>query len=450
MLIKLSRRLYFTICFLFYLLQTTEVDAKLAAPTLDNKFDNVRVNQDNFGKIKNMHLNWFATSIKALMGQLGKELYERLDRDEQRLLARCLDTIDDKKDLVLSARCLILARKRYKIRKPSISTQIKNDEWLGEFRVKETGEISQTAKLLNASATFNTTTTQPPPTNNAKIIVLNQSSKVQHKHQQFYRIPSFPYTHQWSQNLRRQKAMIRLLPRRKIESKSRQISSAPTYSTQQITDKNVDKNLNIRTIQLQPYDLKRKRLQIDLLLKRAKRRSKRNLSWFRQSEGKFGDFDSSAIRKQEQINEEPWTIKQADKPASLQTAKDRSPVSRITNLISMFVRTPTQNETDIRSIKDRSQLWSHTYKRLLKMKNNIDEKEKSPGAKAYNLRMYDLVLNNDQPTQSPKQSRTPQGLVQMAMDLFSRMNGDDQRKGKTSYECTYSEPKICSFGKLNN
>jgi hypothetical protein len=34
---------------------------------------------------------------------------------------------------------------------------------------------------------------------------------------------------------------------------------------------------------------------------------------------------------------------------------------QITNLISMFVKTPTQNETDIRSIRERSQLWSHTY-----------------------------------------------------------------------------------------
>jgi hypothetical protein len=26
-----------------------------------------------------MHVNWYATSIKALMGQLGKELYAKLD-----------------------------------------------------------------------------------------------------------------------------------------------------------------------------------------------------------------------------------------------------------------------------------------------------------------------------------------------------------------------------------
>lgn len=27
-----------------------------------------------------MHINWYATSIKALMGQLGKELYDKLDQ----------------------------------------------------------------------------------------------------------------------------------------------------------------------------------------------------------------------------------------------------------------------------------------------------------------------------------------------------------------------------------
>lgn len=46
------------------------------------KFDKVRVDDQNFDKIRNMHINWYATSIKALMGQLGKELFAKLDRGE--------------------------------------------------------------------------------------------------------------------------------------------------------------------------------------------------------------------------------------------------------------------------------------------------------------------------------------------------------------------------------
>jgi hypothetical protein len=45
----------------------------------------------------------------------------------------------------------------------------------------------------------------------------------------------------------------------------------------------------------------------------------------------------------------------------------------------MFVKTPTQNETDVRSVRDRHSQWSHTYNKLLKMKKTIDEKERSPG-----------------------------------------------------------------------
>lgn len=37
------------------------------------------------------------------------------------------------------------------------------------------------------------------------------------------------------------------------------------------------------------------------------------------------------------------------------------------------------------------------------MKKNMEDRETSPGAKAYSLRMYDLVLGNDQPTQSAKE-----------------------------------------------
>ena len=43
-------------------------------------FDKVRIDKDpkTLDTVKNLHVNWFAHSIKALMMQLGKDLYAKL------------------------------------------------------------------------------------------------------------------------------------------------------------------------------------------------------------------------------------------------------------------------------------------------------------------------------------------------------------------------------------
>lgn len=44
----------------------------------EKALEKVRLNEKNFERVQNMHVNWYATSIKALMAQLGKQLYEKL------------------------------------------------------------------------------------------------------------------------------------------------------------------------------------------------------------------------------------------------------------------------------------------------------------------------------------------------------------------------------------
>lgn len=48
--------------------------------------------------------------------------------------------------------------------------------------------------------------------------------------------------------------------------------------------------------------------------------------------------------------------------------------------------------------------WAKTYDKLLQLKEEFAKKERLPGAKTYNLRMYDLVLGHDRPTLSPRES----------------------------------------------
>jgi hypothetical protein len=44
------------------------------------KFDKVRVNERNYEKVRNMHVNWYAAGIKALIGKMGKDLFVKLSK----------------------------------------------------------------------------------------------------------------------------------------------------------------------------------------------------------------------------------------------------------------------------------------------------------------------------------------------------------------------------------
>jgi hypothetical protein len=113
-----------------------------------NKFNKVRLNAKNYERVKNMHANWYGAGIKALMGKMGRDLFVKLSigknfggilegginllEDEQRKLANCLDGIEDKKDLVLAANCLINARKGYEKRRRRIWNEQKEEKLEGK------------------------------------------------------------------------------------------------------------------------------------------------------------------------------------------------------------------------------------------------------------------------------------------------------------------------------
>ncbi|KAL3086520.1 hypothetical protein niasHS_008809 [Heterodera schachtii] len=70
------------------------------------KFDKVRLNEKNYGLVRNLHSNWYAGGIKAIMGKMGRDLFRKLLPNEQKAMAECLDRIEDRRDLMQSAKCL--------------------------------------------------------------------------------------------------------------------------------------------------------------------------------------------------------------------------------------------------------------------------------------------------------------------------------------------------------
>lgn len=41
-------------------------------------FDDIRLNKEQYDKVQNLHYMWYLHTVKALIGQMGKELYQQL------------------------------------------------------------------------------------------------------------------------------------------------------------------------------------------------------------------------------------------------------------------------------------------------------------------------------------------------------------------------------------
>uniref|UniRef100_A0A1I7S4B7 Uncharacterized protein n=1 Tax=Bursaphelenchus xylophilus TaxID=6326 RepID=A0A1I7S4B7_BURXY len=132
-------------------------------------------------------------------------------------------------------------------------------------------------------------------------------------------------------------------------------------------------------------------------------------------------------------------IQRVPKSKGLKEMKDRSPVTRIANLISSFA---SGNSTEDAEEKNRLIEWKQTYDRLLGLKKKFEDQERKPGASVYNMRMYDLVLDKKTPSVSPKESRTPQGLLQMAMSLFNQIGGEDKKSVRESMNLNVLSPRF--------
>ncbi|VDO53979.1 unnamed protein product [Haemonchus placei] len=75
-------------------------------------FDKVKLDKEGYEKVRAIHYNWYLHSMKAIMGQLGKDVLPKLSPSNRRQFLRCLDGIVDKRDLVSAARCLIEAKEK--------------------------------------------------------------------------------------------------------------------------------------------------------------------------------------------------------------------------------------------------------------------------------------------------------------------------------------------------
>ncbi|KAL6736750.1 hypothetical protein Aduo_007066 [Ancylostoma duodenale] len=78
------------------------------------KRSDLTLNREEFNKVKEIHRNWYFFAIKALLGQLARELLRGIDSASQEKLKLCLKRISYTKDLRKTATCIFKAREQWK------------------------------------------------------------------------------------------------------------------------------------------------------------------------------------------------------------------------------------------------------------------------------------------------------------------------------------------------
>ncbi|VDO48147.1 unnamed protein product [Haemonchus placei] len=92
---------------------------ELAKASLDNK---------SFEKVKQIHRNWYYFALKALMGQLAKELLRNMDSQSGERLKLCLRRILTTKDLKLTAMCLTKTKRKWERFKNENNSRLQSKE----------------------------------------------------------------------------------------------------------------------------------------------------------------------------------------------------------------------------------------------------------------------------------------------------------------------------------
>uniref|UniRef100_A0A1I7UX30 Reverse transcriptase domain-containing protein n=1 Tax=Caenorhabditis tropicalis TaxID=1561998 RepID=A0A1I7UX30_9PELO len=359
-------------------------------PINEKDLDRVRLDQKGFDKVKIIHTNWYVHSVKALIAQLSRNLLPKLSDDLKKEFVECLDKIHDKKDLEQSAKCVMRAREQYKVQK--------------KWRPKGPK-----------------TTTQAPKLKKISIKKLEAMKKQLPKELQ---IPKFNRRFTTDQVLLRGeeeksvKPMKASLEKRKksLEKKKIDLETARRlYKKKKVNDDVTSQKMKTwkseRRIELcQNTMCDRKKTKSDLIIEF--KRKWRHLSENRRSKRSLTRLVVDSVSKSDG-NDHGFFVKNMKKMPSLRT-KTKTPVERVTGLLRAFFSNQTESDPS----------WADTYKALINLKKKMDEKEKESGARVYNERMYDLVLDvpqKDNTFAMFEKEKMPK-IVRQAFDLMSTID----------------------------
>ncbi|TKR73307.1 hypothetical protein L596_020631 [Steinernema carpocapsae] len=433
-----------------------------------------------FKAVHKLHHHWYMTSIKALMGQLGKELYQQLNSEDQQTFASCLDIIEYRNDLSSGAKCLVAAKRRLentlrarpkvkkkplkhktmKTKPPTAKNIYMRQKQANVFKAATVGvkTISTLEKLKNIIERRKQTKFSP---------VKKQTSKWFQKPIAFFKMqnknmttrPSrFPgvFSHKTLQATMKPLKIIKnhlaSAPTRRSRPSYLWIAQNSTVFRKEQISKNSTRprkfNLtqfrSVRTGNKPKLTIKSSKIRrfpvvkpTQLITKKVTSKKKlkeiMKLNMWKRQKNVHHRFRRSEYRLLKSFPNRP-KIKQLAEITSLVDPTKPSVIQRVSNLI---VRVTQGNESNYHQGD-----WLKTYEELQKLKKAMDEKKQMPGAKAFDFRLYDLVLDKDKPSKSPQEKLKSPSLLNSALDLIESMSGREHKIHREEMNIRMMSPRI--------
>ncbi|CAJ0945961.1 unnamed protein product, partial [Mesorhabditis belari] len=462
----MTKRFLLLVCLIFmiYQLERTKAISRKRVNRDMSDFKDIRLDEKGYNKTMQIHYNWYIHSIKALMGEMGKQLMRKLSKAQKIKMIRCLDKIRDRKDIVSAARCLIdgkiayeemrlhrvkyddfmakksgeemvsavgstqdggvafrqeemtptrsspstispnvLKRRKFKQKiDPLKVLKHKNryKKWMGKFRVVATGEQTGNAKSKTKTKTRKTKTTTVIP----RTTVTGRSINL--KPFRFKANPEplkYPMSKMRKMKSRKHKIGKKKMIKMSQEEVERRIQQRLSHFLKYYDRSDEKRSRKMRK--------KYKKAHRSLLM--AQKESELSEMQFRRRV-KRSPYRLIADQVQKSDSQKFVVTNLKKMPALLENRI--SPVQRISKMVINMVR--GKNGTE------RVGGWAKTYEAILSMKKTMDKQAKEPGAKVYDLRMYDLVLGRDTPSEDLFQRANHPEFIGETYGLASRMGGN--------------------------
>ncbi|KAF1764700.1 hypothetical protein GCK72_004650 [Caenorhabditis remanei] len=396
---------------LYCILLTYSAEGKTdGKPISEKDLDKIRLDHKGFDKIKTIHTNWYVHSMKALIAQLSRNLLPKLNDDLKNEFVDCLEKIHDKKDLVESSKCVMRAREQYKTLQKWKPATAKSPMAFRVGKEEIKAEIQRRKKIRMESKQVVKTA--------VKIQKLESSKK--------------EFQYKTSEAIENKRNDLKIAARKQKLQKLKKLRRISTNDD--VMSQKMKTWKNERRIELCRNKLScNKGKTSDLIIEFKKKwRHQRSRSF--RTKRSLTRLVVDSVSKSDG-NENGFFVKNMDQMPSLKTQSSKSPVERVTKLLRTLL---FRNQTDS------DPTWADTYKALINLKKKMDEKEKESGARVYNERMYDLVLDMPQKDHdfSMFDKKKMPGLVRHAFDLMSTIEGNSKKKGDSNIK--FLSPRFAS------
>ncbi|ULU04726.1 hypothetical protein L3Y34_017467 [Caenorhabditis briggsae] len=381
------------------LLTYSNTEGKTTGKPINEKdLDKVRLDQKGFDKVKTIHTNWYVHSMKALIAQLSRNLLPKLNDDLKNEFAECLEKIHDKKDLVESSKCVMRAREQYKVQA----------KWTRKGPITKYSVSAMKAKLRKEVQ-------QPKPTkiNIRKLETLKKA------------LPENLKIFTKQSKLEKKKTAL------EIARNIHRARKLPSTSDDVISQK-MKMWKSQKRIELCQNRVSCSQSKTDLIME-FKKKWRRHQKTSIRSKRSLTRLVVDSVSKSDG-NAHGFFVKNMNRMPNLRT-KEKSPVERVTGLLRAFLTNQTAADPS----------WADTYKALINLKKKMDEKERESGARVYNERMYDLVLDVPQKETNGFEmfdKKNMPGLVRQAFDLMATIDKSGKRKGDSNFK--FLSPRFAS------